>query len=180
MKNYMKQINQNINMVILFLLFGCTLKPFENRISVSNIRIGDKLEEGIFDTIKDNILFDFPYLEVSLKTDENIILYIVGDENIVYRMRQINISNDTCNLFCSKFSEKLGVKPNYRKDSLVSGIWNCLSYTWLDTIHKDNISLSNCVNKNNSLPENKRWELLVENDSVYYMLLKKYIVVPAR
>ncbi len=145
-----------------------------DRISVSGYTIGKVISSDSIQVIVDNTDLDFPYKEVCLKTNNNIIFNIVGDNNVIYQITQTNISLEQQGKLIDLISMKLDSEPERKDNIVLSNIWLCDLFVWDDVNTRDNITLSCCSHKNDSLTTRSTWELTIKNDYFSEKLQKSY------
>jgi hypothetical protein len=144
------------------------------RISIQDVKIGDSLKPSSFTVIKDYKKLDFPYKEVALKNDTNVILKVIGENNIIFEMRRKNLSDEDRMKLTTNITDKLDIQPDSSINVVLSDIWRCNMYIWTDPRSHDEIMLSTCVHKSEDLNLKSRWELKINNDTILNLLDKKY------
>jgi hypothetical protein len=128
-----------------------------SRLDVFGYTVGQEIPSDEFKVIVDNKNLDFPYREVNLNSYDNIVLEIIGDRNIIYQITQTNINIDEQIQMVDLISKKLRSEPERKEDVVLSNIWICDMLIWKDNNTYDNITLTNCKLKNDSINHEPNW-----------------------
>jgi hypothetical protein len=147
---------------------------YYSRVTVQGLSIGDNLAKDKFDVLEDYKELDFPYKEAVLKNDSNIILGIIGEDNTIFEIVKINLSDKERKVLINSITKRIGVEPDSSINVFTANIWYCNMYIWSDLQSYDIIELSSCVHKNNILNLGEKWELKIYNDTIRNLLDEKY------
>lgn len=176
MKSYMRKINQNTSFilvaVVLFIISSCI--DNYHRVEINKIVLGDKIADNQFLVLNDYKNLDFPFKEVMLKSDSNIVLKVIGPNNVIYEMKEFNLSGGEHRELIKSITNALSVEADSSIDKVISNMWYCNMYVWHDTRSYDQITLSNCVHKSKEIRVEEGWELTVINDTLRNALDAKY------
>lgn len=175
MRNCMKKIRRSISIILMSFVFAFTsCDDSMSRLDVFGYTVGQEIPSDEFKVIVDNKNLDFPYREVNLNSYDNIVLEIIGDRNIIYQITQTNINIDEQIQMVDLISKKLRSEPERKEDVVLSNIWICDMLIWKDNNTYDNITLTNCKLKNDSINHEPNWELTITNDTLRQKLQKEY------
>lgn len=172
----MRKTSQNISLILLctFLLLANSCVDHYSRIEIKNLTLGDNLTGRQFTVLNDYKELDFPYREVILENDSNVVIKIVGENNTIFEIKTSNLSSRERKELIRSITDKLGVEADSSKNEVVSNMWRCNMYIWKDPRSYDLITLSSCVYKNEKTNLEKRWELKIVNDTIQNILDEKY------